>query len=28
MTQIPGINAVSILINGEYGDSIGGGISF
>jgi len=26
MTQIPGINAVSILINGEYGDSIGGHI--
>lgn len=26
MTQIPGINGVSILINGEYGDSIGGHI--
>lgn len=26
MTQIPGINSVSILINGEYGDSIGGHI--
>ena len=26
MTQIPGINSVSILINGEHGDSIGGDI--
>lgn len=26
MTQIPGINGVSILINGDYGDSIGGHI--
>jgi len=26
MTQIPGIDGVSILINGEYGDSIGGHI--
>lgn len=26
MTQIPGINGVSILINGEFGDSIGGHI--
>ncbi len=26
MTQLPGINGVSILINGEYGDSIGGHI--
>jgi len=26
MTQIPGIHGVSILINGEYGDSIGGHI--
>jgi N-acetylmuramoyl-L-alanine amidase len=26
MTQIPGINKVSILISGEYGDSIGGHI--
>jgi N-acetylmuramoyl-L-alanine amidase len=26
MTQIPGINGISILINGEYGDSIGGHI--
>ena len=26
MTQIPGINGVSILINGEQGDSIGGNI--
>ncbi|MDR3543855.1 MAG: N-acetylmuramoyl-L-alanine amidase [Desulfosporosinus sp.] len=26
MTQIPGINGVSILINGETGDSIGGNI--